>query len=1158
MKFKIKKNRRKRKIFRNISKTIRFLGVNAAGLGSKMLSFKKVLNDLKPSVFFVEESKMKTPGRIKMNNYVVFEKIRNKNENGGGLAIGCIPELNPIWVKESPDPIEAMSIHIFVKQFKIRCCIGYGCQENDNIQKKEAFWEYLDNEVREAKNDGSGLIIQMDGNLWAGKEIIPHDPRPQNRNGKLFSQFLTQNPNLNVVNSLSLCEGLITRRRSRNGIVEESVLDFFIVCDLILPYVTRMVIDEQKFHVLTNYQNIKKGKRATDTDHNTEYMDLALQIRNKKPKRCEIWNFNDKKGQQAFKNMTSETNELTNCFENDLPVLKQIENWKSILIKCIRKSFKKVRIRKKSKPFDVPAKVRKYIDIRNQLPPNLDVEKLELSISNIEAKLNYEKIVQNFKTFSENPEKINLQQIWKIMRKLWPKVEAKLPSAKKNYRGQLISEPNELKKLLEKEYIERLRARPVRPDFENLEKRKNDIFEMKLKLASSKKSKPWTMENLDKALSDLKNGRSRDPEGLINEIFKKNVIGNDLKSSLLMMFNKIKEKQEIPIIMNFANITTVPKKGSKLQLENERGIFRVSVLRTILMRLIYNEKYKDIDRNMSECQTGGRKGRGCRNNILIVNGIIHETISSKKNHPVVLQIYDYRQMFDAIGLKEALSDIFDAGVNDDNFTLLYEANKIIRMAVNTPNGLTDRHSLEDVVLQGDTFGSILASVQVDNICKEVEANNTGYKYKDKLAISILALVDDMLGVTKVGYRAHQMNAIINAKTAEKRLQFGVSKCKSMLIGTEEDLVYNNLLVDKWNIEHKVDEDTKEENLEEKYEGKVEIEKTEKQKYLGFYLSGRGDNMVNIHEMEKKSVWVSKKIFDRLNSLNLKQYFFECGLIFLKVILRSSILFAAETYYNLKEKEMRALERIEERFLRKLLKTEKGCPISQIYLETGHTPARFAIFKLRCMFFKDILNENPESLIFKFIMTQYNNPTRGDWVSGCLKDLQYLNINLKIEEIKAMKRNAFRKILQESIKAKAFQYLLEKRGSKGSEIKYSSLKIAEYLSPNYENLSIEDQRYIFAIRNRMIRIEKNFPKQSPEKACICGKLETQSHIYSCKILNKNNKEIPYEKIFEENVTLQKQIYLQFKKNYEKLQNSEFPMDPLIGRSTVCHTVMDFNK
>ena len=79
------------------------------------------------------------------------------------------------------------------------------------------------------------------------------------------------------------------------------------------------------------------------------------------------------------------------------------------------------------------------------------------------------------------------------------------------------------------------------------------------------------------------------------------------------MFNRLKEEQIIPIFMNYANVTTVPKKGSKLLLENERGIFRVSVLRSILMRLIYNEKYEEIDKNMSDCQMGARKNKGCRN-----------------------------------------------------------------------------------------------------------------------------------------------------------------------------------------------------------------------------------------------------------------------------------------------------------------------------------------------------------------------------------------------------------------------------------------------------------------------------------------------------------------------------------------------------------------
>ena len=89
-----------------------------------------------------------------------------------------------------------------------------------------------------------------------------------------------------------------------------------------------------------------------------------------------------------------------------------------------------------------------------------------------------------------------------------------------------------------------------------------------------------------------------------------------------------KVKQLIPQFMNFPNITTIPKKGSKLDPKIERAIFRVPIVRYILMRLIYNSEYPDIDKNISDCQMGGRKGKGCRNNIWIINGIIHETLEN--------------------------------------------------------------------------------------------------------------------------------------------------------------------------------------------------------------------------------------------------------------------------------------------------------------------------------------------------------------------------------------------------------------------------------------------------------------------------------------------------------------------------------------------------
>ena len=67
--------------------------------------------------------------------------------------------------------------------------------------------------------------------------------------------------------------------------------------------------------------------------------------------------------------------------------------------------------------------------------------------------------------------------------------------------------------------------------------------------------------------------------------------------------------------------------------------------------------------------------------------------------PILLQFYDYSQIFVSIDLKEAISDIYDTGVDEYNLALLYRGNEEIHMAVKTANGLSERNC----VLQGDTF-----------------------------------------------------------------------------------------------------------------------------------------------------------------------------------------------------------------------------------------------------------------------------------------------------------------------------------------------------------------------------------------------------------------------------------------------------------------------
>ena len=161
-------------------------------------------------------------------------------------------------------------------------------------------------------------------------------------NGKLFEEFVSRNPNLTVVNSLPLCDGLITRSRKKGEIEERSILDFFVVCSRVLPFITKMVIDEKKEHILTNYKEAKRGGKAIDSDHFTQIMDVNLQIIPLKPGRKEIYNFKNKESQDMFKEITTNTQKFSECFNNDLPILKQVENWRNVLKSHCQRAFKKI------------------------------------------------------------------------------------------------------------------------------------------------------------------------------------------------------------------------------------------------------------------------------------------------------------------------------------------------------------------------------------------------------------------------------------------------------------------------------------------------------------------------------------------------------------------------------------------------------------------------------------------------------------------------------------------------------------------------------------------------------------------------------------------------------------------------------------------------
>ena len=168
------------------------MGCNANGISSKFQSLDHIITELSPSVICLQETKVRTVGKIKSKNsknYTIFELVR-KQSRGGGLAILVKPDLNPLWISEGDDLTEIIVVEVHIKELAIRIINCYGPQETDSIERKSLFWSRLHTEVNEAMDNNIAVVIQMDGNLHLGDEVIKGDPNKMNANGRLCSIFL--------------------------------------------------------------------------------------------------------------------------------------------------------------------------------------------------------------------------------------------------------------------------------------------------------------------------------------------------------------------------------------------------------------------------------------------------------------------------------------------------------------------------------------------------------------------------------------------------------------------------------------------------------------------------------------------------------------------------------------------------------------------------------------------------------------------------------------------------------------------------------------------------------------------------------------------------------------------------------------------------------
>ena len=264
-----------------------------------------------------------------------------------------------------------------------------------------------------------------------------------------------------VLNADILCEGTITRQRKTKNKVEQSVLDYIIVCDVLKNYFESMSIDENRSHVLTKYASTKGVKCKVESDHNILYgvFSIKYDLIHTKVIR-EVFNFKNQECRKKFFEVSNNTNKFSLCFEeNEGDFPKQANKFFRTLNGTFHECFKKIRITNKSgKPKN--DEIQQCLQLKGQLTNFLreakssfskqfiqnNIGELECTISKLSSYKNATIVKEQLKQLETPDGSFSQNGMWKVHSKLFPRSKDP-PMAKLDKSGNLITAKGPLRDL---------------------------------------------------------------------------------------------------------------------------------------------------------------------------------------------------------------------------------------------------------------------------------------------------------------------------------------------------------------------------------------------------------------------------------------------------------------------------------------------------------------------------------------------------------------------------------------------------------------------------------------------------------------------------------------------------------------------------------------
>ena len=332
-----------------------------------------------------------------------------------------------------------------------------------------------------------------------------------------------------------------------------------------------------------------------------------------------------------------------------------------------------------------------------------------------------------------------------------------------------------------------------------------------------------------------------------------------------------------------------------------------------------------------------------------------------------------------------------------------------------------------------------------------------YKYKYKVDIVALAMVDDLLGIAPCGLESLALNTFINVQIEMKKLKFhtpgpeGKTKCHKIHIGRKNEFCPTLLVHDT--VMPEVASDT----------------------YLGDVISGDGSNKLNIQSRVSKGLGKIAQIISMVEKISLGRHYFKVAFLLRESIFLSSVLTNSEVWYGVTKTDLEELELLDRTLLKRIFSVPDSTPTTALYLETGCMRIGTIIKARRVNFLHYLVKLDEGEMLSRFFHCQWLDEAQLDWTKQVKIDLADFNLQTNLECIRKKSAFGWKNLVKKRAKEFELRSLLEmkvrKNKSKMKNLNYEMLKPQEYLT----KLDVREAKEVFRFRVKMSLFSGNYKR-----------------------------------------------------------------------------------